>query len=111
MLGHPWGGHPPQHLPASAVPDDGVLMSAGSAASVVTGEQERGREPRLGRVLKPIACQGRANPLAQHPSTLFVLVKRRVRGLRSPTRAVSLSVRPHPSAFVHFSLQAAISDS
>lgn len=46
----------PPHLPASAVPDDGVLMSAGSAAPVVAGERERGRERWLGRVLKPIAC-------------------------------------------------------
>lgn len=36
--------HPPWHLSSSTVPDDGVLMSSGSAASMVTGRQERGRE-------------------------------------------------------------------
>ena len=84
MLRHPQSEHPPRHLPASAVPDDGVLMSAGSAAPVVTDEQERGRERWLGRVLKPIACLGRANPAALHPSMLLALAKRGVRGLCSP---------------------------
>lgn len=36
--------HPPWHLSPSTVPDDGVLMISGSAACVVTGKQERGRE-------------------------------------------------------------------
>lgn len=75
MLRHPQGEHPPRHLPASAVPDDNVLMSAGSAAPVVTGEQERGRERRLGCALKPIACPGRANLAALHLSMLLALAK------------------------------------
>lgn len=67
MLGHPWGKDSPWRLPASAVLGDGVLMRAGSAALVVTGEQGRGREQRLERVLKPIVCPGRANPVGSAP--------------------------------------------
>lgn len=53
MLGHPWGERPPRHLPSSAVPDDVVLVSAGSAARVVTGERDRGSERWLGRAHRP----------------------------------------------------------
>lgn len=88
VLGHPWGEHPPRHLPPSAVPDDVVLMS--SAALVVTGERDRGREPWLGRALKPTACLGRAKLAAPCRSVLLVPAKRRVRGLHSPQHELSV---------------------
>ena len=75
MLGYPRGEYPPQHLPANVVPDDGLLMSTGSAALVVTGEWERCKDQQLGRVLKPIACPGRVNPAASHPPMLLALAK------------------------------------